>query len=658
MKISTKYSIIIGTFVTVASITSSWIGYEKTKESMDNNFQIQAKDHLNSIKTNIDTWIKGKQENQVYLSETEALKTKNIAKAIELTQNIVKRTNNPDAFGFITSEGFLYLPGVTLPSKGAPLYEEGMKGHNWTIDPFPTVSLADKGTPIVISGAPVYDKKGNITGISSGGNQITDLIATISKIKLGKSGHAMVYTKDGTIVADQNPKDTLKKKVSNLKNKELNKIVKDSISGKTGIKEVIIDNEPNMVIYGKTSTMNWGIMITIPVKEVNAEAMNLLNSLILFNLIFTILIYLVSYIMMTRMVRPINVINRQISDLAKNEGNLRERLPVDRHDEIGILSTNFNKLLDSLQHLLKDILEKGNIVSENSEIISSTTNHINISSKSITENIQEASEIFNDQMDDYHKNLKSIERITESVKDITEASSLVSEESTVAFEKAKLGNEKIDEYKQQVEIMQHSINESSDIVKKLEERSSEIGKIINIITDIAEKTNLLSLNANIEAARAGEHGKGFAVVAVEVKKLAEQSTEAAKQISSIIGEIQKDTSLAVTRMDNGMNEFEVGSQKLTEVNSILKTILDSTQLSSVEIEKTFVSTKELLEQTKEVEEVIKRGTTSMEGSTQYVEEIASNSEEQLASITEIHNTTSMMAETANQLKDLLHRFKL
>jgi methyl-accepting chemotaxis protein len=111
-------------------------------------------------------------------------------------------------------------------------------------------------------------------------------------------------------------------------------------------------------------------------------------------------------------------------------------------------------------------------------------------------------------------------------------------------------------------------------------------------------------------------------------------------------------------MDNGMNEFEVGSQKLTEVNSILKTILDSTQLSSVEIEKTFVSTKELLEQTKEVEEVIKRGTTSMEGSTQYVEEIASNSEEQLASITEIHNTTSMMAETANQLKDLLHRFKL
>jgi methyl-accepting chemotaxis protein len=391
---------------------------------------------------------------------------------------------------------------------------------------------------------------------------------------------------------------------------------------------------------------------------VNAEAMNLLNSLILFNLIFTILIYLVSYIMMTRMVRPINVINRQISDLAKNEGNLRERLPVDRHDEIGILSTNFNKLLDSLQHLLKDILEKGNIVSENSEIISSTTNHINISSKSITENIQEASEIFNDQMDDYHKNLKSIERITESVKDITEASSLVSEESTVAFEKAKLGNEKIDEYKQQVEIMQHSINESSDIVKKLEERSSEIGKIINIITDIAEKTNLLSLNANIEAARAGEHGKGFAVVAVEVKKLAEQSTEAAKQISSIIGEIQKDTSLAVTRMDNGMNEFEVGSQKLTEVNSILKTILDSTQLSSVEIEKTFVSTKELLEQTKEVEEVIKRGTTSMEGSTQYVEEIASNSEEQLASITEIHNTTSMMAETANQLKDLLHRFKL
>ena len=120
-----------------------------------------------------------------------------------------------------------------------------------------------------------------------------------------------------------------------------------------------------------------------------------------------------------------------------------------------------------------------------------------------------------------------------------------------------------------------SVNDTATVIQHLEERSKEIGKIIDVITGISSQTNLLALNAAIEAARAGEHGKGFAVVADEVKKLAEQSKESADQITTLVEEIQGDTERAVTVMRKGTNEVELGITVVQETGEGFKRILQS-----------------------------------------------------------------------------------
>ena len=120
------------------------------------------------------------------------------------------------------------------------------------------------------------------------------------------------------------------------------------------------------------------------------------------------------------------------------------------------------------------------------------------------------------------------------------------------------------------------VESAANTVKELGNNSNKIGEIIQVIDDIADQTNLLALNAAIEAARAGEQGRGFAVVADEVRKLAERTTKATKEIASMIKQIQKDTRVAVESIENGSKEVENGKKHANKAISALDNIIGST----------------------------------------------------------------------------------
>lgn len=187
-----------------------------------------------------------------------------------------------------------------------------------------------------------------------------------------------------------------------------------------------------------------------------------------------------------------------------------------------------------------------------------------------------------------------------------------------------------------MEDIQQSTKSILDVINKLNDKSNEINRIVELITQISDQTNLLALNAAIEAARAGDAGRGFAVVADEVRKLAEQSNSAAKDISNLIQTIQTEASGAVVIADKGSESVKHGTKVIMEVGNSFKYIIDSVQSLSGEIQEVASSTIEM---------------------SKGMQNIAAVSEEQTAVMEEISASSRTMANTSQDLNHIASLFK-
>ncbi|MER2106721.1 MAG: methyl-accepting chemotaxis protein [Solibacillus sp.] len=658
MRLVLKNTLVISLLITISMISISAFGYLKAKEFLYERFENQAFNQLESVKANIDIWIKDKEEIVGNLAETDELKARDLDKAGALSTRVGERMENPDAFAFMDDEGFLHLGKVKVPVSDYEHYIGGMNEKTSVYNPVPSESPSVNGAPIVLASTPVYGYNGEIVGVASGGYPIENLVDIISNISLGDSGYVTVFTNDGTIVVGENKEDTLNKKIEDYGNSDLDQLVKESITGETGVIETDLNGENSLLFYSKANEVDWNIMISVPTNEAFADANSLLKYFTIITLVFIVISTLISYVINRRSLKPIKEINDKIEELANHEGDLTQRLSINRKDEIGELANNFNSLLDSLQHLMGGILHKGEIVSEQILTLSNSAEEMVQLSDTVTKNVQNAAEISSQQERGNKRNLESITKIMDSVSDIKDSSSLVSDKTKCTYNDVEKANNEINVLLKQMADIQKSVQKSAELVLKLGNRSSEIGNIIGVITSISEQTNLLALNASIEAARAGEHGKGFAVVAEEVKSLAEQSAKSAKQISALVKEIISDTSNAVVEIESGSSQFGTGMERLQDVNGTLQNVYHSSGESSNGVDQIFTEIENLLSKVKDVEHILNRNSEKSIESSKYIHEVAATSTEQLGSIQDITASIDKTAQFAEELRALLNRFKI
>ncbi len=658
MKLSVKSSLITTLLMALALSSVSFLGYTKAKSSLEHNFQDQASQQLNSVKSYIDIWIRGGQDKYKALSQSDDLRSNNIPQILAYSTRMTELTNNPDEFAFIDPNGQLYLPGATVDVSDYPHFQRAIQGETVTVDPVGSKSPGVEGTPIVLTATPVKDDQGNIVGVSNGGQPIQDLIDLISNVKLGQTGHAIVFTKDGTVVASQNKEDTLQKNMADFGSEKLNQMVLDSTNGGSGIVETVVNGVDHMIVYGKPSTMDWGIAILVPTSEAFAEA----NSLLWFSIIVTVVSLLLSaaiiYTVMRRTLKPLSVINDKLKELSASEGNLASRLAVETNDEIGELSQSFNRMLESMQGLIRSILNKGQVVAQSTTSLLGNVDQISSTVQQTTASIQQTNYGMQSQMTGYEQNLELVGHIGDSVYGILNTSNQTSDLSKKASEEAEHGNEAVISLARQMSFIQETVSSAAQAIERLGERSEEIGSITSLITAIASQTNLLALNASIEAARAGEHGKGFAVVADEIRKLAEQSSGSASQINRLIHEVQVDTSQAVENMSKGTTEVVVGMEQVKQVGRVFERIVATTANVSSQMGTIAASADQLNANTKRVEAEIKASVQIGKESSHNFETITAVSEEQLASIMEITHSVEQLTRTADELKTMLNRFNL
>jgi methyl-accepting chemotaxis protein len=257
--------------------------------------------------------------------------------------------------------------------------------------------------------------------------------------------------------------------------------------------------------------------------------------------------------------RALHSMIHMVKDLAEGEGDLTKRLGVVTHDELGELAKWFNAFLDKIHGIISNVAGTAEQVASASEELSS----------SATLQAQGADH----QKDQAAQVATAMQEMSSAVQQVSENCSQAADASRRAAETARAGGAVVEKALTQMHAIAESVAGTAKEIGELGRRTDQIGRIAGVIDDIADQTNLLALNAAIEAARAGEQGRGFAVVADEVRKLAERTTIATKEISQMISVIQDGTKAAVKAMDIGSQQVEEGVASTGRAGESLQQII-------------------------------------------------------------------------------------
>lgn len=362
------------------------------------------------------------------------------------------------------------------------------------------------------------------------------------------------------------------------------------------------------------------------------------------------------YVFTRRLRKRLSVITNAL-ELA-GAGDFTSALRDQAGDELSTLVTSFNKMTTNLKAMMQQVISTSELVASSAEQLTASAEQSSRATEQVASAMQEIASGADGTTTKLDSNSTALQEILQGVLHISESSSKVSELSRLSTKQAEEGGKFVEDNLTQMKFIQESIGRSNQVVSLLSERSKEIGGILDVISGIADQTNLLALNAAIEAARAGEHGKGFAVVADEVRKLAEQSQTSTKSIAELISLIQRDTEESVKNMDEvvtnaeqGVRVSELTSEKFAEILSSTRDITPQIEQVSATVQQISASIDEVTDSAVEMAHLAQTNAASSE-------EVAASTEEQLASMEEIDSSAQALAEMAEQLKEGVNRFKL
>ncbi len=323
-------------------------------------------------------------------------------------------------------------------------------------------------------------------------------------------------------------------------------------------------------------------------------------------------------------------VSSSLKEIAEGEGDLTKAIVVDTNDEVGELSRYFNEFISKLRDIIQAVMMNADTVASSSTQLAAST--------------EELSTTMNNQAAQISGVASATEQMTASAAEVSgsidEGRKNIDETNALTIE----GNNKLQDAVNEMTVIKGNVETLGTTIQGLLESSSRIGDILNVITDIADQTNLLALNAAIEAARAGEHGRGFAVVADEVRKLAERTQTSTGEISNIIQNLQKEARLASTEMTNAKNKVEGGVEIINDTKATFEHIVQAVDTMS------------------RVNGIIQSAVEEQVGAIQNINEstqmIASGVEESSSALQEVASTISSLQIQADELKLLVNKFKI
>ncbi|NPV74194.1 MAG: methyl-accepting chemotaxis protein [Pelotomaculum sp.] len=464
---------------------------------------------------------------------------------------------------------------------------------------------------------------GEITGVLTGivdGAKFSELIGTVT---YGRTGHALAVDGAGKIIAHKDAErvraqeNIVEQAASNKDLASLAAVVAKMAKGEEGVEGYVLQGQNMLIAYAPVKTTGWSVAVTAPVNEVLERAAGLKWAMLAVSLAIIVLALVLTYVMAKTVADPLSQAVNYLGQLA--EGNFTSRVQekhLKRNDEIGRLAQAVDRMWTSLREMFLTIREDAQNLAANSEELAASAEEVSATVEEVASTTGEVASMAE----------KSLEN-----------ASRTAEESRNVVAVAESGGATVGKTIEKINSIAASAARMGESVQNLGELSARIGNITDVITGIADQTNLLALNAAIEAARAGEQGRGFAVVAEEVRKLAEQSADAAKEIGQLIGQIQSGVEAAVKAMEYGSAEVKDGVELASQAGAALRDIIGAVN-KNIGL----------------MEEIIQGARQASEG----MQQLSASNEQVTSTIQQVAGATQQLAEIAGRLQASVNRFKI
>jgi len=489
------------------------------------------------------------------------------------------------------------------------------------------------GITAVNMAVPVKSHEGEVVGVLRTTMDIQTILDTVAEVQVGQTGHAMAVDHEGVVIADPHGEHVGKMLPESILN--LGVLTEKEAQWDEALDE---EGKPAILGYAKAShtggieaieQLNWTGLITIETQEALAPVAASTRLALISGLVAA----LAAAGLAVLVTRGLTVQVRHIMDLFSQIGigNFDTRAKVTSGDELGTMTESLNAMLDNTLALIQtreerdamqasimklldevggvaegDLTGEAEVTADITGAIADSFNFMITQLRDVISGVQEATLQVSASANEIQTTAEhlaqgseaqamqiadtaaAIDEMAVSIQQVSENATLSATVGEQALANAQQGAEAVQDTVEGMNRIRDQVQETAKRIKRLGESSQEIGEIVQLIDDIADRTSILALNASIQAAMAGEAGRGFAVVAEEVERLAERSTEATKQITTLIRTIQNETNEAVAAMESTTQEVVEGSlladqagQALSEIEGVSNRLAELSQSISL-----------------------------------------------------------------------------
>ncbi|MFC7686447.1 methyl-accepting chemotaxis protein [Ureibacillus sp. GCM10028918] len=622
--------------------------YIAAKDAIYNDLLHGIEDNLNILNLSIDNAIEPKIHDIGKISDqlnAMSLQKENTQQIEDYLEQYIELHPEVESIYIGLSDGSLIIPnaevGSDFDARERAWFKEAMaqKGQAIISDPYVSVTTND----VVVAVSQTTSDGNNVIGIDLKMSYLQELVQLIN---IGQEGYALILDKNGNYIVHPENESGTKAKESFYQN---------MYEDQSGNFEYELNGQPKVMGYTTNELTGWKVAGNLYTSEISNSASPILNATLLVIVIALVIGTGIVYFIIRSIVAPIKDLKEKAITISN--GDLTQSIKVRTTDEIGDLGKAFISMQDNLKALLRNIEQNAEQVAASAEELSASSEETSAVTEQVSTSIQQVSSSVEKQKVSVEASVLALNEISDGATHIANFSSEVTELTQEASKQALEGGESVGKIVNQMESIHESVSESNKIIHSLTERSKQVDSILKIITGIAEQTNLLSLNASIEAARAGEHGKGFAVVANEVKKLAEQSRESAKDIQDIISAIQDDTENTVKIMSHVTQEVNNGVNISNEAVTRFYTIIDTMNKVTPQMEEVSATVQQVSASIQETTERVNDNALLAQGNAAASEEVAASAEQQLAAMEEISASAQALTEMAEELQVLISKYK-